>query len=318
MPLPPPTLSVTVAIPTYNRANYLRQTLAGLTQQDYPAALLEILIIDNNSPDDTRAVVESFRDAPHPPRYVHEGQQGANYARNRAIAEARGDILVFGDDDILMQRDWLRALLAAFEQDTAGRIGAVGGEVVPVFPEGCPPWVEQFHGPQALRPDAGPTKPGQVPMSANLAFRRARFAQLGMFDTTVGRRGGRVFGGEENVPIQRLRRAGYEVWFAPAAKVLHQMPASRTTLRYVMRHAFDSARSRVIGRVNLEREEGRSSTGYLWSRLPGNVLKAAGFAVLALLALLILRTGDAKKNLVRAWRACGYLYQIPRTLYGKI
>ncbi|HEY0946962.1 MAG TPA: glycosyltransferase [Opitutaceae bacterium] len=318
MPPPPPNLSVTVAIPTYNRARYLRQTLEGLTQQDYPAALLEILIVDNNSPDDTRTVVESFRTAAHPPRYVHERQQGANYARNRAINEARGDILVFGDDDILMERDWLRALLAPFEQDAAGRVGAVGGEVVPVFPEGCPPWVEQFHGPQALRPDTGPTRPGQVPMSANLAFRRALFAQLGMFDTSVGRRGGRVFGGEENVPIQRLRRAGYEVWFAPAAKVLHQMPASRTTLRYVMRHAFDSARSRVIGRVNLEREEGRSSTGYLWSRLPGNVLKAVGFAVVALLALFILRTGDAKKNLVRAWRACGYLYQIPRTLCGKL
>ncbi len=111
--------------------------------------------------------------------------------------------------------------------------------------------------------------------------------------------------------LRRLRRASLEVWFAPAARVLHQMPASRTTFRYATRHAFDSARSRVV-------ERGSTSLPYLASRFLGNLAKAVGFLVLALLNLLLLRTGGAKKALVRAWRSCGYLYQIPRTAVGRV
>ena len=288
--------------------------LDGLTRQDYPADRLEILIIDNNSPDDTRETVRSFHAAPHPPRHVLETQQGANHARNRALAEAQGEIIVYGDDDILMPPGWLRELMQPFATDAAGRIGAVAGEVEPIFPDGCPDWVRPFHGLQALRPDPGPTAAHQVPMSANLAFRREALRATGGWDINLGRKGGRVFGGEENGPIRRLRRAGYEVWFAPAARVLHQMPAARTTLRYMRRHAFDSACSRVVGRVNVDREEGRSSLGYLLSRFAGNGLKAAGFTLAAGLNFLLLRSGPAKKSLVRAWRACGYLYQIPRSL----
>lgn len=318
MSLSPPTLSVTVAIPTYQRAGMLRQTLAGLVRQDYPHDLLEILIIDNNSPDDTRDVVASFASAPVPPRHLLETQQGANHARNRAIREARGDIIIFGDDDILIEPNWVRELARPFQENPPGRVGAVGGEVIPVFPNGCPAWVAGFHGPQALRPDAGPLRPGQVPMSASLAFLRKTFPELGYFDTELGRKGGVVFGGDENLAIKRLLKGGYEVWFAPAARALHQMPGSRTTFAYVRKHAFDSARSRVVGRVRDDRDEGRSSTGYLLSRFAGNLIKAPAFALLSVLSLAVGQSGTARKSLVRAWRSCGYLYQITRSLFGRI
>ena len=116
--------------------------------------------------------------------------------------------------------------------------------------------------------------------------------------------------------MHRMRQAGFEVWFAPLATVDHQMPKGRTTMRYVKRHAFDSACSRVVGRVNLDRESGRSSVGYLLSRFLGNILKAIGFTLAALVNLLLLRSGEAKKSLVRAWRSCGYLYQIPQSLWS--
>src|SRR5947208_5779127 len=99
------TCKVTVAIPTYNRADFLRQTLAGIATQQFPRDHFEVLVIDNNSRDHTRAVVAEFATARPAPRYIQESQQGLDYARNRAIAEARGDIIVFGDDDILVQPD---------------------------------------------------------------------------------------------------------------------------------------------------------------------------------------------------------------------
>jgi len=302
---------ISVAIPTYNRAGFLRQTLEGLMRQRHVPGEFEVLVIDNNSKDDTAAVVASFADRSPAPRYILETHQGLDHARNRAIAEARGDILVLGDDDILMEPDWLAALTAPLVGRSASRIGAVGGEVVPVFPDGLPPWVAEWHAPLAFRADAGPLGPAQSPMGANLAFPMHVFAKHGLFSTALDRKGTALFSGGETDMLRRLRTAGWEIWFAPEARVLHQMPQNRTTFRYATRHAFDSARSRVV-------ERGVNSMGYLVSRFLANVFKVIAFTVLGLLNLLVLRTGSAKKALVRAWRSCGYLYQIPRTALGKL
>jgi glycosyltransferase involved in cell wall biosynthesis len=304
---------VTVIICTYNRADLLRQTLAGVGQQDYPAGELEVLVIDNNSRDDTRTAVAEFADAPHAPRHVLETAQGLDHARNRGLAEATGDILLFADDDILVQPDWVRQIAAPYAANADRRIGCVGGEVVPVFPDGLPYWIREWHAPLAFRTDAGPLPPSDSPMGANFAFPRWVFDQVGPFAPGLDRKGATLFGGGDGEMVRRVRHAGYEVWFAPAAKVLHQMPASRTTFRYAARHAFDSARSRVADRATLPR-----SSGYLLSRFFVNLLKAFGFTVLALLNFVVLRPDAAKKSLVRAWRACGYLYQIPRSLCGKV
>jgi len=305
-------IRITVAIPTYNRAPLLRQTLAGVTRQDYPAVHYEVLVIDNNSRDATREVVASFATARPAPRHVLETRQGLDHARNRAIAEARGDIIVFADDDLLVESGWLRALTAPLLGGAAGRIGAVGGEVIPVFPDGLPRWLEGAHTPLALRTDAGPLAPSQIPMGANLAFPKRVLAQHGAFSTDLDRAGKALFSGGDREMIQRLRTAGLEIWFAPSARVRHQMPASRLTFRYAARHAFDSARSRVIDRAG----QGRAA-GYLASRFLGNILRAPAMATFALLCLLVARPGDAKRALVRAWRACGYLDQIPRSAVGK-
>ncbi|HTQ32176.1 MAG TPA: glycosyltransferase [Opitutaceae bacterium] len=306
-------LRLTVAICTYNRAELLRQTLAGVARQNFPHDRFEVLVIDNNSQDHTRDVVASFAGTSPAPRHLVETRQGLDHARNRAVAEARGEIIVFADDDILVESDWLTRLSAPFAADHDHRIGAVGGEVVPVFPDGLPPWVAEWHSPLAFRSDAGPLPSSQSPMGANFAFPKWVFERHGPFHTTLDRSGKNLFGGGDTEMIRRLRAAGLEIWFAPAARVLHQMPASRTTFRYATRHAFDSARSRVV-----ERAGQPGAAGYLLTRCAGNALKILGFTLLALLCLLVLRTGDAKKALVRAWRSCGYLYQIPRSLAGKI
>jgi glycosyltransferase involved in cell wall biosynthesis len=308
-----PPLKVTVAICTYNRASMLQQTLRDLSRQQFPHEQYEVLVIDNNSRDNTPEIVAEFASAQPMPRRILETQQGLPHARNRAIAEARGEIIVFADDDVLLESNWLSQLIAPFASDVAHRIGVVGGEVVPVFPNGLPPWVEEWHSPLAFRPDAGPLTPQQSPMGANLAFRREVFTQLGNFAAGLGRAGKNLFAGEESEMIRRARAAGFEVWFAPRAVAKHQMPASRTTFKYATRHAFDSARSRVVDRTN----QGKSK-GYLLSRFGINLLKIPALLLLALFATLILRTGDAKRALVRAWRCCGYLYQIPRSLLGKL
>ena len=313
-PLPsPPHIKVTVAIPTYNRADFLRQTLLGIAAQQFPRQHYEVLVIDNNSTDHTRAVVQEFKDADPAPLYCLERQQGLDFARNRAVIASRGDVILFGDDDILVQPDWVAQMAAPLLADGMQMIGAVGGEVIPVFPDGKPDWISEWHAPLAFRQDTGPIKAPHSPMGANLAFPKWLFEQLGLFHTSLDRSAGNYFSGGDSDMIRRIRLAGLEVWFSPAAAVKHQMPKSRTTFRYARRHAFDSARSRVIDRAGQP-----GAPGYLIGRFFANIAKAAGFSLLAALNAIVLRTGSAKKALVRAWRSCGYLYQIPRSLIGRV
>jgi glucosyl-dolichyl phosphate glucuronosyltransferase len=308
---------VTVAVLTYNRSRLLRETLACIIRQNYPAARWELLVIDNNSKDDTRDVVSSFFAAVPPPRYVAETRQGLDHARNRAIEEAQGDIVVLADDDILVEQDWLAQLVAPFSSDNAHKIGVVGGEVIPVFPDGLPRWLEGAHRPLGFRSDTGPLPPGQAPMGANFAFPKWVFARFGKFDTNLDRQGVRLFGGGDSEMIRRIRAAGLEAWFVPAARARHQMTTERLNLEYALRHAFDSARSRVVDQVREIRLSGRSPFGFLLSRAAGSALKVVGFVLLSLLWAVVFRTGAAKAALVRAWRSCGYLYQIARSAAGK-
>ena len=111
-------LRVTVAIITYNRCRYLRQTLSGMVRQDYPADRWELLVVDNNSTDETRDVVTSFVTSSPAPRRILETRQGLDFGRNRAIEEARGDLVVLVDDDILVEPDWLTQLIAPFSSES--------------------------------------------------------------------------------------------------------------------------------------------------------------------------------------------------------
>ena len=155
-------LRVTVAICTYHRAGLLRQTLEGLARQDYPADAFEILVIDNTIRPTTpgRSSRPSPGTFPAPRWILGDRQAPDHHARNRAVAEGTGDIIIFGDDDILVGPDWVRQLAAPFAADLGHRIGCVGGEVIPVFPDGAPDWVAQgISRPSPFAPTPGRCRP---------------------------------------------------------------------------------------------------------------------------------------------------------------
>jgi glucosyl-dolichyl phosphate glucuronosyltransferase len=313
-----PKLRVTVAVITFNRSRYLRETLAGLVRQDYPADCYELLVIDNNSTDKTKDVVLSFMASTPAPRRVLETLPGLDHGRNRAVDEARGDVIVLVDDDILVEPDWLAQLVAPFSSLDSHSIGVVGGEVIPVFPDGIPAWLVGAHRPLGFRTDAGSLPPDQAPMGANFAFPKWVFARFGKFDTDLDRRGASLFGGGDSDMVRRVRSAGLKAWFVPGAKVLHQIPANRLTLGYALRHGFDSARSRVVDNARVLRDAGRPVFPYMASRFAANVLKLALFLAESAACFAVMRKDPARRALVRAWRSCGYLYQIARSAVGKI
>jgi glycosyltransferase involved in cell wall biosynthesis len=231
---------LSVIVCTRNRSAMLRRCLQAMCELDGPStASWELLVVDNGSTDDTASVIDTFSSR-LPLRPVKEATAGLSHARNRAVREARGEWLLWCDDDALVDKQWLSAYAEAFARWPNGVV--FGGPILPEL-EGIPPrWLTaalgSIGGAYAAR-DLGPelmrlTIAGdRVPYGANFAVRadaQRRFA----YDPRLGRQpGDRGVVGEESAVIEQLLAAGGEGWWVPDARVRHIVPPERQTVRYL-------------------------------------------------------------------------------------
>lgn len=249
------TLDASVLIATYNRARLLDETLTWLARMPVDAGRSwEVIVIDNNSSDDTRATVERRRpEFPVRLEYLFEAKQGRSSALNTGIAHARGRVLVFTDDDVRVQDGWLDAACLPLLQRTPN-VDYTGGPVKPIWEAPPPRWLDlargdlwgtiaiQDHGRVPVRYE----DVRKVPLGANMAVRADVFEVVGGFRADLGRSGGRVVLGQE-VPewLMRARAAGFGGMYVPAMEVHHHVPASRLTPRYFRRWWFGKGVSRA-------------------------------------------------------------------------
>ena len=233
---------ISVGICTWNRAAALRRTLETLVALDPPDAPWELLVVDNNSTDDTPAVLRDFATR-LPLRAFHEPRPGKSHAANLVLREARGEWLVWTDDDVLVAPGWLRAYVQAFATWPAADI--FGGPIRPLF-EGAPPsWLQRA---SALMPGvyaerelgAEPRrleKSCDFPYGANMAFRTEAQRHYA-FNPRIGPRPGSELRGEEVELIGRMVGDGRECRWVPGAAVRHVIPPARQSLRYARAHEF--------------------------------------------------------------------------------
>ncbi len=241
---------VSVIVCTYNRCSSLADTLTALASQDLDTDRWELLVVDNNSRDDTRATVERFRLA-HPAlrcRYLFQPAQGLSHARNLGIAQAQGALIVFTDDDVLPEPDWLRRATALMESRDCA---AFGGYIAPIWEHAPPRWLtERFHGFIAIRMDTrGPFELGEhdeLPFGANMGFRREVFDRLGVFDTALGRKGNVLAGGEEWDLFRRVQASGGRIVYAPDIRVHHKVEAFRLRKSYFRRWRYQCSRNEAL------------------------------------------------------------------------
>jgi glucosyl-dolichyl phosphate glucuronosyltransferase len=236
---------LTIAVPTHNRARLLAGTLASIAALKFPEGIIpECLIVDNNSPDDTRDSVEVFaRNAPIAVRYVIEPQLGSSYARNRAIAEARGEYIFFIDDDALAESDWAIELLAEMERR---HLDAACGLVLPNWERPPPRWLgSSLYVRLAVHDEAAiaATSPPQRDhihnyYSANVGFRRETFELFGNFREDLGVVGNNPISGEDTELFARIATCGGAIGFASRARVHHVIGRERMTRRYLRRKAY--------------------------------------------------------------------------------
>jgi glycosyltransferase involved in cell wall biosynthesis len=137
-------MDVSVVISTYNGEAVLPGALESVLNQDAGDLTYEVIVVDNNSDDSTRAVVESFiaRSAGRL-RYVFEPRQGVSYGRNAGIAVASAPIIAFFDDDIRVARDWVRTLKQTL--DAHPEVQFVAGKVLPEWQAPPPAWLTEVH-----------------------------------------------------------------------------------------------------------------------------------------------------------------------------
>jgi glycosyltransferase involved in cell wall biosynthesis len=234
---------VTFMVCTHNRAAELRKTLAILPElQKLKDARSEVLVVDNNCSDNTADVVKAFaqENSAFDVRLVNENRLGVGFARKRGMLESRGRLIVFLDDDCRLESDWLIEMMN-FERDHP-RAGAFGGRNTLAW-EVSPDALCLAYGESLARQDWGdqpfplPMKGKRLPCGAGLVLRREAVFEAGyVHDGWLTGRHPKTFGAGEDTEVQILvRRAGWEIWYAPFMRLQHWIPAYRMRLPYLRR-----------------------------------------------------------------------------------
>jgi glucosyl-dolichyl phosphate glucuronosyltransferase len=259
--------SLSVVVCTWRRQGRLPGLLAALAAQT--RAPLEVLLVDDEGSPETEALARS---AGLPGlRYLRGAALGVSAARNRGIAEARGELVAFLDDDALPVPGWAAALLDGAAAHPAA--GALAGPVELRFEAPPPDFLASLGTASAWLPslDGGPAdlllvaeRRYRGPLGANMAFRRAALQAAGHFDVRLGRTGEALGALSENAYVDRVRAAGHEVWYLAAARVHHLMPAERLTARWFLQRAYWEGVSRV--RLLLVTGDAASAAGALPQR----------------------------------------------------
>lgn len=242
LPMPPTAQrlrSLTVAVCTKDRPERLARCLRSILDLTVPegSAFPDVLVVDNAPSDGrTREVVEALEGV----RYTVEPRPGLNFARNRALHAATGDLLAYLDDDVVVDRGWLGGLAEAWGEHEAG---AVTGLVLPFALETPAQILFEANGGfrrgfEKLHYE-GPTHPGNplYPLGAgifgagaNMAFRRAVLEDIGGFDEALDT-GAPLPGGGDLDIFYRVIRAGYPLVYEPAALVFHEHRRELDALR---------------------------------------------------------------------------------------
>jgi glycosyltransferase involved in cell wall biosynthesis len=231
-------LVASVVICTRNRAASLSRTLASLVEAaELVNDLWELIVVDNGSTDDTLAIVEAFSDK-LPIRWVFEPEAGLSRARNAGVRVSKGDFVLWTDDDVLVDRNWLRAWFDAFHDHPGDVI--FGGRSEPVYEEPKQEWFianqNRLRSLLAIRdePEWDVITLQRVPYGLNYAI-RGQEQRTHLYDPELGVAPGRRRGGEETHVVRQLLAEGASGRWVWGATVFHLIPADRQTDAYIRR-----------------------------------------------------------------------------------
>lgn len=268
--------SIDVVVCTWNRATQLSDTLQSLTKLIVPYdRQLRIIIVDNNSNDDTAEVIKKFAEHKFFNRHtllsLFEGQQGHTYSRNAAIEHLDADLVMWTDDDVVVDPFWLQKMVqfADLHPDAA----FFGGPIVAKLLPHCPDWVQEnwetlkgCFADRQLGDDPLPLADDRLPYGANFAV-RGPVQKAFPYNTELGRRGADVLGEDELDVMRRMLDSKLAGLWNPEAQVTHVIPSARVNEEYVRQYFVGQGRALV----RKETDWGYSPRKLWWSSI-GNYL----------------------------------------------
>lgn len=240
---------VSVVVCTYNRKNLLKFCLNSIYAQDYPKANFEVIIVDGGSTDGTAELCKEFPQI----HFITESRFGLAYARNKGAELAQGSIVAYTDDDCIVDKYWLRNLIAGFQ--FSENVTGVGGPVYPLDPEIIPEKI-RVKSALGLFDDGEKPKLTDGVITSNSAFKKEIFKTI-KFDKRLGitRRGNLILSGEDVDFCQKLLDSGYKLSYTPHAKVYHRIPKGRIRVPYIVKHALHRGISKT--RIYLNKKQSR-------------------------------------------------------------
>lgn len=229
---------ISVILCTYNRDRYIFNVLQSIAEGDLPHSDYEIVLVDNNSNDNTKAecdrFVENYPDIKF--NYCIERQQGLSYARNCGIRQAVGDLLVYVDDDALVNKEYLSTYADFFARNS--NAVAAGGPILPQY-DGCeePEWMSHYTrqlvtGKLYLGEQEHEFPHDAFPGGGNAAYRKSVFDAVGLFNVELGRKGNSLIGAEEKDLFDKMTSRGMKFYYLPTAILYHLIPPKKLTKDY--------------------------------------------------------------------------------------
>lgn len=301
------TIKLSVIICTYNRDKYIYNVLRSIAENDFPKNRYEIVLVNNNCTDQTEAecsrFMQDFSDVDL--KIFTESNQGLSYARNRGISEAKGDVLVYVDDDAVVNSEYLKTYVEFFE--THPKIDAAGGMIVPRYETNEPDWFSKYTRQLiTAKLDLGRKErrfpKRKFPAGGNAAYRKTVFDRVGFFNVELGRKGTGLIGAEEKDLFDKMTDIGIQFFYLPNAILYHIIPEAKLTKDYFERWTY------AIGKSEYLRT--RSSRKKYLKRIFWEIVKWGGTVVLWIWFLMCLQPKKGNK-LVR------FRYNVTRGLLGR-
>lgn len=239
-------MKVSVIIPTYNRSSLILKTINSFIEQDFQLDDYEILIIDNNSNDDTFSVINDFINKSNFKniKYFFVAEQGAHNARNFAAKISKFDILYFTDDDMIAHPNLLREIILPFKLNKL--VATTTGRVIPLWESNPPSWILKYFQNQylsLLNPDEDLLISKDIPFlySCHQAIKREVFLELGGYNPDYV--GNRLIGDGESGLNLKLRSKGFKFGFNGDSIIYHIIPQKRLTQNYFNQRFANNGRA---------------------------------------------------------------------------
>lgn len=246
-------MSITVAVCTYNRAESLRRTLESFTQQTVLlSAQWQLWIVDNNSDDHTKRIIESFSHK-LPLSYLFVAEQGLSAARNAMVDVCQTKYLFFTDDDVSVHEGWVSELFSAVKRYPEA--GYFGGRILPRWDSQRPGWLKDLDLPMISSLycyfELGDTERifgmnDPMPFGANMGFKIESLRSAGPFRTDLGPMGLVPGRGDDAEMIMRLRQKKALGVYLPNAICYHEFSMKRMRIGYLYRYGFEKGRAAML------------------------------------------------------------------------